>query len=63
MSDSELFKQWVSKAASVKNSRWALGGNAPVMATRFHKEGCKVLLAAKITDQLKKSLPTDIEGT
>lgn len=62
MPDSKLFKQWVTKAASCKDSRWALGGNAPVMATRFYSEGCKVLLAAKMSENLKKSLPADIRS-
>ncbi|XP_044008800.1 ADP-dependent glucokinase [Aphidius gifuensis] len=61
MSDDKLFNEIVDKARSYSSSYSAIGGNAPVMAMRFSKEGCDVLLAAKMTASLKLMLPDDIE--
>ena len=32
----------------------AVGGNAPVMATRFSKEGCDVFLGSTISEDLRQ---------
>ena len=39
-----------------------LGGNAPVMAGRFHREGCKVLLGSTVSEELLKEIHPDIHG-
>lgn len=50
-SNQQLFKHLIKKTESLEpNSyRWDLGGNAPVMASRFAKEGANVLLAARMS--------------
>nr|CAD7601871.1 unnamed protein product [Timema genevievae] len=60
MSNSTLFEELVLSAAKSHTSHYALGGNAPVMASRFVSEGCHVLLAAKMTTDLQKTLPEGI---
>lgn len=55
--NSELFKEIIDKAQSTSATRWQLGGNAPVMSTRFVKEGAEVLLAAQMSEKLKGVLP------
>lgn len=61
MSDGKLFDKIVDKARSYSSSYSAIGGNAPVMAMRLSREGCDVLLAAKMTNSLKLMLPDDIK--
>ncbi len=56
VSDDDLFDRLVSKATSVDGHRWAIGGNAPVMALRFAREGATVLLAAKMTQRNAENL-------
>jgi len=60
MSSDEGFEEIVDMATKTDHY-WAQGGNAPVMASRFAKEGAKVLLAAKMTDDYKKKLPAGVE--
>ncbi|XP_072941955.1 ADP-dependent glucokinase [Epargyreus clarus] len=60
MSNSELYDQLVAKAIDLDDTKWAIGGNAPLMARRFFTEGWKVLLAAKMSDKLKGELPQGI---
>lgn len=62
MFDGPLFNKWVSESSKIPTARWALGGNAPVMASRFHAEGCNVLLAAKMTKRLQSNIHTEIKG-
>ena len=57
-----LFMRLVQATRDVKNSREKLGGNAPMMAARFHMEGCKVLLGGKLSQQLRKQIAPDILG-
>ncbi|XP_015109746.1 ADP-dependent glucokinase [Diachasma alloeum] len=61
MTDANLFDKLVERAKSFPSSYSAIGGNAPVMAMRFSKEGCDVLLAAKMTRSLKLMIPEGIE--
>lgn len=61
MRNEELFDKLVMKARSFDSSYSAIGGNAPVMAMRFAKEGCEVLLAAKMTRNLRLMIPDNIE--
>ncbi len=62
VSNSTLFEELVEVAYTIPESRYPLGGNAPVMALRFFKEGFKVLLGASVTDKLRKELHPDING-
>lgn len=52
ISNSSFFSELVALAKQAPSARYHIGGNAPVMANRFVKEGCEVLLGA----QLSKSL-------
>ncbi|XP_049874957.1 ADP-dependent glucokinase [Pectinophora gossypiella] len=60
VSNSELYDDLIEQALKLPDSRWALGGNAPLMARRFHMEGWKVLLAAKMSKKLKTYIPEEI---
>jgi len=57
VSDSDLFSSLVSQGLTDETHRWGLGGNAPVMAARFVKEGAKVLLGAKLSPGLAQWVP------
>ncbi|XP_038212402.1 ADP-dependent glucokinase [Zerene cesonia] len=61
MSNSELYDELVEQALKLSDTRWAIGGNAPLMAKRFFIEGWKVLLAAKMSNKLKAYIPEEIE--
>ncbi|XP_046383849.1 ADP-dependent glucokinase [Ischnura elegans] len=61
MSNSTFFDETVEIASKIPGAYYALGGNAPVMASRFFREGCDVLLAAKMTQELQKSLPNGMK--
>ncbi|XP_054153267.1 ADP-dependent glucokinase-like [Oppia nitens] len=59
--NSTLFDELVAAANSGQHTKRMIGGNAPIMATRFAKEGVgHVLLAAQVSTQLESQLPTDI---
>ncbi|XP_067011429.1 ADP-dependent glucokinase [Anabrus simplex] len=60
VSNGSLFDTLVANAEKMNSAHYGLGGNAPVMASRFHLEGCEVLLAAKMTDELQKTLPKGV---
>ena len=57
-----FFMSLVQATRDVEGSKEKLGGNAPMMATRFHLEGCKVLLGGKFSPQLRKQIAPDILG-
>lgn len=61
ISNDTLFDAIVDMASRAEGSHFALGGNAPVMATRFVVEGCEVLLAASMTPKLQESLPKGVK--
>ncbi|XP_034952526.1 ADP-dependent glucokinase [Chelonus insularis] len=61
MNNEKLFDELVKKAKSFPSSYSAIGGNAPIMAMRFAKEGCDVLLASKMTRSLKIMIPDSIQ--
>lgn len=61
MSNSKLYDDLIEQALKLSDSRWALGGNAPLMARRFFVEGWKVLLAAKMSKKLKTYIPKGIQ--
>ncbi|KAI5646268.1 ADP-specific phosphofructokinase/Glucokinase conserved region domain-containing protein [Phthorimaea operculella] len=60
VSNGELFDDLTEQALKLPDSRWSLGGNAPLMARRLHMEGWKVLLAAKMSTKLKSYIPEGI---
>uniref|UniRef100_A0A8C7KZG2 ADP-dependent glucokinase 2 n=1 Tax=Oncorhynchus kisutch TaxID=8019 RepID=A0A8C7KZG2_ONCKI len=44
-----LFSQLVEASRELPDNRWAIGGNAPVMAGRMATEGCDVLLGGSFS--------------
>lgn len=61
MSNSELYKDLIDQALQLEDTRWAIGGNAPLMAKRFNTEGWNVLFAAKMSKKLKELIPSEIK--
>ena len=61
--NSTLFADIGKAARSVPGARLALGGNAPAMARRMAMEGADILLAARFTEQTRKTLPDTIKGS
>lgn len=59
--NSTLFDELVKTAKKVPTAQYVIGGNAPVMARRFAKEGCNVLLGAQMSEELQKQLPVDVK--
>uniref|UniRef100_A0A8C5WC47 ADP-dependent glucokinase n=1 Tax=Leptobrachium leishanense TaxID=445787 RepID=A0A8C5WC47_9ANUR len=49
VSNATLFKRLVDSSKNLTEMRWALGGNAPVMANRLAAEGCDVLLGGRLS--------------
>lgn len=51
MPNTELFRELIQIAKSRHRDsiQWFLGGNAPLMGTRFHLEGADVLLGARMS--------------
>ena len=62
MHNSSLFDMLVERAEQVPGAKWEVGGNAAVMAARFFLEGCDVVLGAKMTPRLQKTLPSGLKG-
>ncbi|CAK1582984.1 unnamed protein product [Parnassius mnemosyne] len=60
MSNSKLYDDLVEQALKLPDTRWAIGGNAPLMAKRFYLEGWKVLFGAKMSKKLKSYIPEEI---
>lgn len=61
MSNGELYDELVEQALKLPDTRWAIGGNAPLMAKRFFIEGWKVLLGGKMSKKLKSYIPNEIQ--
>lgn len=61
MSNGKLYDDLIEQALKLPDSRWAIGGNAPLMAKRFFIEGWNVLFAAKMSKQLKNYIPKEIQ--
>eukprot|EP00090_Calanus_glacialis_P003679 TRINITY_DN12703_c0_g1_i1.p1 TRINITY_DN12703_c0_g1~~TRINITY_DN12703_c0_g1_i1.p1 ORF type:complete len:472 (-),score=200.45 TRINITY_DN12703_c0_g1_i1:713-2128(-) len=57
----ELWDQLLETGLEDPGHRWGLGGNAPVMAARFAREGAKVLLGAKLSPGLAEWIPEGME--
>ncbi|XP_063774069.1 ADP-dependent glucokinase-like isoform X2 [Pseudophryne corroboree] len=49
VSNETLFRKLVGASKRLSEMRWALGGNAPVMANRLAAEGCDVLLGGRLS--------------
>jgi len=52
VADRDLFERLVEAARSIKSTRSALGGNAPVIANRMAREGARVYLGGQAGDDL-----------
>lgn len=62
MTNSTLFDTLIKGAEKLPDSRYAIGGNAPVMAMRLFHEGCDVTLASTLTPKHLKNIPSGIKG-
>ncbi|KAM9317452.1 ADP-dependent glucokinase-like [Gastrophryne carolinensis] len=51
VSNDTLFRKLVDSSKRLPEMRWALGGNAPVMANRLAAEGCNVLLGGRLSPE------------
>ena len=63
ISNTSLFDEMVNIAETLPETRSSLGGNAPVMANRFQKEGCKVLLGTQMSENLHTLIDKEIQVT
>lgn len=61
MSNSKLYDELIEQALKLSDTRWSIGGNAPLMAKRFYTEGWNVMFAAKMSKKLKEYIPKDIK--
>ncbi|KAK2158578.1 hypothetical protein LSH36_167g06004 [Paralvinella palmiformis] len=61
VSNDTLFSSLTEAARNIVTTQYKMGGNAPVMASRFHQEGCKVLLGAQMSSTLKTEVSNDIQ--
>jgi len=59
--DSDTWSRLMEAAEKDPDHRWGLGGNAPVMAARFAREGADVLLGAKLSPSLTDWIPDNVE--
>ncbi|EEC18442.1 conserved hypothetical protein, partial [Ixodes scapularis] len=60
VSNASLFASLVEAARSAESAEYHVGGNAPLMANRFAREGCEVLLGAHMSQKLRKELPEGV---
>ncbi|XP_069549833.1 ADP-dependent glucokinase [Brachyistius frenatus] len=60
MLNDTLFSELVEGARDLPGNRWAVGGNAPVMAGRMATEGCDVLLGGSFSPDFTDVLSQDI---
>ncbi|KAL6113261.1 uncharacterized protein ACO6RY_11590 [Pungitius sinensis] len=49
MLNDTLFRELVEASRDLPGNRWAVGGNAPVMANRMASEGCNILLGGSFS--------------
>lgn len=59
--NSALFKNLVQQAKKQQSARWILGGNAPLMGTRFFLEGAEVLIGATMSTKQRTLLMEGVE--
>lgn len=57
-----LFSELVDVSRDLPGNRWAVGGNAPVMAGRMATEGCDVLLGGSFSPDFTDVLSQHITG-
>lgn len=57
-----LFNELVEASRDIPGNRWAVGGNAPVMAGRMATEGCDVLLGGSFSPDFTDVLSHHITG-
>nr|XP_057945061.1 ADP-dependent glucokinase [Doryrhamphus excisus] len=60
MLNETLFSELVDASRDLPGNRWAVGGNAPVMASRMATEGCEVLLGGSFSHDFTDVLPQRI---
>ncbi|XP_061601350.1 ADP-dependent glucokinase [Cololabis saira] len=60
MINETLFSELVESARDSPGNRWAIGGNAPVMAGRMATEGCDVLLGGSFSPEFTEVLSKHI---
>lgn len=60
MLNDTLFSELVEASRDLPGNRWAVGGNAPVMAGRMAKEGCDVLLGGSFSSDFNDVLSQHI---
>lgn len=63
MLNDTLFSELVDASRDLPGNRWAVGGNAPVMAGRMAIEGCDVLLGGSFSPDFTDVLSEHIAGT
>lgn len=63
MLNDTLFSELVEASRDLPGNRWAIGGNAPVMAGRMATEGCDVLLGGSFSPDFTDVLSQHITGT
>lgn len=63
MLNESLFNELVEASRDLPGNRWAVGGNAPVMAARMATEGCDVLLGGSFSPDFTDVLSQHITGT
>ncbi len=63
MLNDTLFSELVEASRDLPGNRWAVGGNAPVMAGRMATEGCDVLLGGSFSPDFTDVLSQHITGT
>jgi ADP-dependent glucokinase len=59
----KMFLNLVQRAKNLAFHRWELGGNAPVMGTRFFLEGANVLIASQMSKKQLSHLNQNIHVT
>ena len=57
-----LFSLLVEASRELPGNRWAVGGNAPVMASRMAAEGCDVLLGGSFSTDFNDMFSEHIMG-
>ncbi len=62
MLNDTLFRELVEASRDLPGNRWAVGGNAPVMAGRMATEGCDVLLGGSFSPDFADVLSQHITG-
>lgn len=60
MLNDTLFRELVEASRDLPGNRWAVGGNAPVMAGRMATEGCDVLLGGSFSPEFTDVLSQHI---